>query len=73
MDRSAAGEPASQALRHSPIPALRQLRVEENERRLVVSGELPSFYYKQLAQETLMPLLAGRELVNQVQVVSRNS
>ncbi len=74
MDRSAVlGEQAIQVLRDSPIPALRQLRVEETDSRLVLSGELPSYYYKQLAQETLLPLLAGRQLINQVQVVPRKN
>ena len=57
------------ALRTSPIPALRRLRAEESEFEVVLSGCLPSYYLKQLAQETLMPLMEGRELRNQVEVV----
>jgi hypothetical protein len=74
MERSAAlCEQAAQALRDSPIPALRHVSVEENEARLVLRGELPSYYYKQLAQETLMPLLGGRECVNLIEVVTSKS
>lgn len=73
MDRSAAlCEQAAQALRQSPIPALRKLRVVEDELRVILFGELPSHYYKQLAQETLLPLLTGREFINDVRVVRLN-
>ena len=61
--------PAVQALRQSPIPALRQLRVEETEKEVVLLGNVTSYYLKQLAQEAIMPVLECRELLNQVQVV----
>jgi hypothetical protein len=61
--------PANQALQQSPIPALRCLRVEESEQAIIVFGSVPSYYLKQLAQESLMPILAGRELQNRVSVV----
>jgi hypothetical protein len=60
---------AELALRHSPIPALRKLSVEETEAAVVIHGNVPSYYLKQLAQETLMPLLGNRELRNRVAVV----
>jgi len=60
--------PAEKALRHSPIPALRQLEVEETDAAIVLSGTVTSFYLKQLAQETIMPLVGQRGLVNQVAV-----
>lgn len=60
---------ADQALRQSPIPALRKLRVEENDRAIVLSGSVSSYYLKQLAQESVMPCLGARELHNRVQVV----
>jgi hypothetical protein len=56
------------ALRHSPIPALRKLAVEETEGAVVLSGQVSSYYYKQLAQETILPLLGSRELRNRVAV-----
>src|SRR6516225_2349198 len=59
---------ADQALRQSPIPALRRLQVEESDHVIVLSGSVPSYYLKQLAQETLMPLLGSRELRNRVTV-----
>jgi hypothetical protein len=57
------------ALRHSPIPALRKLGVEETESTVVLMGSVSSYYLKQLAQETVMPVLEGRELLNRVAVV----
>jgi hypothetical protein len=60
--------PASQALQRSSIPALRKLQVEETEQDLVVIGAVSTYYLKQLAQETVMPFLGGRQLRNQVVV-----
>jgi hypothetical protein len=60
--------PAGKALRHSPIPALRKLEVEETDGEIVLSGTVASFYLKQLAQEAILPLLGQRGLVNRVRV-----
>jgi osmotically-inducible protein OsmY len=60
---------ADQVLRQSPIPALRQLSVKESDLDVVLSGSVPSYYLKQLAQETIMPVLGSRELHNQVMVI----
>jgi len=49
------------ALRNSPIPVLRQLAVEETESAVVLSGRVPSYYFKQLAQETIMRVLGNSE------------
>jgi hypothetical protein len=57
------------ALRHSPIPALRKLSLEEGETTVIIQGKVSSFYLKQLAQETILPLVDRRELFNRVQVV----
>ncbi len=61
---------AAEALKRSAHPALRQLEVEENESTIVISGRVSSYYLKQLAQETIMPVRGARELRNQVTVVS---
>lgn len=60
---------AGEALRSSPIPALRKLAVEENATTVVILGRVASYYHKQLAQETIMPHLGERELLNRVLVV----
>jgi hypothetical protein len=61
--------PAQTALRQSPIPALRKLTVEESDTAVILLGKVGSYYLKQLAQETVMPVLDGRELRNRVAVV----
>jgi hypothetical protein len=63
-------EEAAHALKVSPIPALRKLGVEEVAGGIILVGRVPSYYCKQMAQETVMPLLRGRLLQNQVEVVS---
>jgi len=64
---------AALALRRSPIPALRRLALEETDTAVVIQGDVPSYYLKQLAQEAVMPVLAGRALVNRVRVVRATS
>jgi hypothetical protein len=59
---------AKDAIRRSPIPALRGISVEESESRIILRGSVPSYYLKQLAQETVMPVLSGRELSNRLTV-----
>ena len=41
------------AFRRSPYRTLRRLQVEIHDDVLVLKGKLPSFYLKQMAQETL--------------------
>ncbi len=60
---------ATTALRQSPFPALRKLSVEETEESVILRGAVPSYYLKQLAQETVMSVLDRRELCNQVKVL----
>ena len=60
---------ATQALRQSPIYLLRKIAIEETEATVILRGTVPSYYMKQLAQETVLPVLDGRALVNQVAVV----
>ncbi len=44
---------AQAALRNSPVSELRELRVDQCEGALVISGTVSSFYHKQLAQEVV--------------------
>jgi hypothetical protein len=60
---------ATAALRQSPLAALRKLSIQETEASVMILGRVPSYYLKQLAQETVMPALNGRALVNRVTVV----
>jgi hypothetical protein len=43
--------------------------VEESDGTVTIAGQVPTYYFKQMAQETIMPLLDGRELINCVNVV----
>lgn len=58
-------------LRLSPLPDLRRLQVEESEFEVVISGVVPSYYLKQLAQETIRAGIGDRCLRNRVAVVKK--
>lgn len=60
-------EPAD-ILTSSPLPQLRRLVVTVSEAEVVITGQVSSFYFKQLAQETLRPSLGPRRLLNRVEV-----
>ena len=57
-----------EALDQSPQPLLRRLAVEETDDEIVISGNVPSYYLKQLAQETIRPHLGRRRLRNRLTV-----
>jgi hypothetical protein len=59
---------ATRALHHSTIPAIRNLSIEETDEFVLIQGNVVSYYMKQLAQETIMSVLDGRELRNRVTV-----
>ena len=58
----------AELLTQSPQPLLRRLKVEETDEAVVLSGTLPTYFLKQLAQETIRPNLAGRRLLNRIVV-----
>jgi hypothetical protein len=59
---------AQQALAGSPIFALHELQVEQQDDALVIRGLVASFYHKQLAQEVVRAAVEGVEIVNAIQV-----
>lgn len=59
---------AQTALRSSPIHALRELQVEREGERLILSGTVTTFYHKQLAQEALRGMTPGLRLINEILV-----
>ncbi len=61
-------EAAIAVLAKSSIRELRHLQVEGNANQLQLSGEVRSFYHKQLAQETVRSVAAGMQVVNRVHV-----
>lgn len=62
-------EPAD-ALTSSPIGQLRRLVVIADDTRVVITGQVSSYYFKQMAQETVRPLIGDRLLLNHVEVSS---
>lgn len=60
-------EPAD-ALTSSPIGQLRRLVVIADESQVVITGQVSSYYFKQMAQETVRPLIGHRLLLNHVEV-----
>ncbi len=61
-------ERARIALRSSPIHALRTLQVSCEGDALIISGRVPTFYYKQLAQEAVRTVIKDVPVVNNIEV-----
>ena len=59
---------AAQVLRDSPLPQLRSLDVAESENEVVLRGRVFSYFQKQMAQESVLPILGERRLRNLVTV-----
>lgn len=59
---------AQAALAHSPIGALRGLRVEQVDDALLLVGSVGSFYHKQLAQEAVRALDRNVRIINSIEV-----
>lgn len=59
--------PAATLLRKCAFTELRRLKVNEDE--VILAGVVRSYYLKQMAQETVRPILAGRRLLNRVVVL----
>jgi hypothetical protein len=62
-------EPA-EALTSRPLGQLRRLVVIADDNVVVITGQVSSYYLKQMAQETVRPLVGERTLLNNVEVCS---
>lgn len=51
------------------VPALRLVTVMQQEDMIILTGRLPSYYLKQLAQEAVIPHLGQRVLENRITVI----
>ena len=49
---------------------LRQIRVDVEDRRVVLSGSVPTYYLKQIAQETARQACPDRKVDNDLQVAT---
>lgn len=58
----------AEALANSPLGQLRRLMVAESETEVVLTGTVSSYYFKQMAQETIRYAVGRRQLVNHVDV-----
>jgi hypothetical protein len=58
-------------LAQSSIGELRQLRVDRGAGKVQISGNVRSFYHKQLAQEAVRRVVDGAAVDNQVHVCSK--
>ncbi len=56
------------ALTSSPLGQLRRVRVTENESEVVLTGQVSSYYLKQMAQETVRNAVGVRRLLNRIEV-----
>jgi osmotically-inducible protein OsmY len=59
---------AQAALANSPFFELHELQVEQREGTLFISGNVSSFYHKQLAQEVVRSVCKEIEVINLIQV-----
>lgn len=59
---------AQLALANSPIFALREITVSADGETLLLSGRVPTFYYKQLAQEAIRAVVEDVQVVNTIRV-----
>ena len=60
----------TEVLTSSPLPQLRRLVVTVSEGEVVITGRVPSYYFKQLAQEAIRPSLGRRRLLPALPVLS---
>lgn len=56
-------------LKQSSVPALRLVTIQVQEDMIILSGRVPSYYLKQLAQEAVIPHLGQRVLENRITVL----
>ncbi|MBN1909549.1 MAG: hypothetical protein JW818_07420 [Pirellulales bacterium] len=59
---------AQSALASSEIYDLRVLQVDHRDGRIVLSGSVSRFYYKQLAQELIFSACPSHDVVNAISV-----
>ena len=60
---------ANERLRNQSHLTVQQIWCEFDEGQLFVRGRVPSFYYKQLAQEAVAGLKGVRQVINDIEVI----
>ncbi|NQU19942.1 MAG: BON domain-containing protein [Candidatus Nealsonbacteria bacterium] len=59
---------AQTALANCPVYELRNLQVEQRGDALLISGNVSSYYHKQLAQELVRSVCKDSDVVNSIEV-----
>ena len=57
---------------NSRIPSIRNLSVEEDDHGIVLRGQVPLYYHKQLAQELVLNELEDVAIFNEIEVVDHH-
>ncbi len=68
METCEAPRLAQRALHDSRIGALQDLTIEQHGENLIISGQVDTFYLKQLAQELIRAAVDECQLINNVDV-----
>jgi osmotically-inducible protein OsmY len=62
---------ARKRLANTGYHTLRNVECSFRDGRMILRGEVPSYYHKQLAQESIRSAQYVNQIVNQIEVVSR--
>lgn len=62
-------EEANAAIGEAPHLRGRNIRLEAEHNRIVITGTVPSFFLKQLAQEAIRSVVGINEICNEVRVI----
>jgi len=69
LDAKQIAASAKHLILHQPHLTHQRLWCEFHQGRLFLRGQVPSFYFKQLAQEAVVGLEGVRQVVNEIEVV----
>ena len=60
---------AKQRIVHQPHFSVQRIWCDFDDGRLILRGQVPSFYFKQLAQEAVADLEGVEQVVNEIEVL----
>jgi osmotically-inducible protein OsmY len=62
-------EAAKQLIVHQPHLSVQRIWCDFDDGRLILRGQVPSFYFKQLAQEAVSDMEGVEQVVNEIEVL----
>jgi osmotically-inducible protein OsmY len=68
-DTNNPAEAAKHRILHQPHLTMQRIWCDFDQGRLFLRGQVPSFYFKQLAQEAVVGIEGVRQVVNEIEVV----